>query len=295
MPKSDKSASDKHTDTRVPASAETGSPASSHQSDNSNCLVLVVEDSTVNQEVATTMLDWLGCSVVVAENGVAALEAVQRAEFDLILMDCQMPEMDGLEATRALRRKEQTESTRHIPIVALTANAILGDREKCVQAGMDDYIAKPFDLEDLENALKKWCSTRADIAPNVEPKQPDTETAIGQIDPKALQNIRDLQRPGHDSVVLRLIDAYLDSSRKLIDELHRALLEGDEQTAQRSAHTLKSSSAMLGALQLAEIGEQIETHARVGNLTKIHPLMQHFDSVYLSTCASLLTLREQEI
>jgi CheY-like chemotaxis protein len=286
-------ASEKHSNNTAPAPAK-GSRVFGDQSDDNGCLILVVEDSIVNQEVATAMLEWLGCSVVVAKNGVAALEAVQQAEFDLILMDCQMPEMDGLEATRQLRRKQQTEGGQHIPIVALTANAILGDKEQCVKAGMDDHIAKPFDLKDLANALNKWCSTSAGIALNEEPKQLETQEAVCQIDPEALQNIRDLQRPNQESVVLLLVDAYLGSSQELVDELIRALHEGDEHTAQRSAHTLKSSSAVLGASQLAQMSKQIETHAREGNLTAIDPLMPRFNSLYLNTCAALLRLRAQE-
>ncbi|MCL4104407.1 UNVERIFIED_CONTAM: hypothetical protein GTU68_047369 [Idotea baltica] len=130
----------------------------------------VVEDSLPNQEVARAMLEWLGCEVVVAENGLIALDAVRKREFDLILMDCQMPEMGGLEATRRMRMKQQTEGTRHIPIVALTANAVLGDREECERAGMDDYIAKPFELKDLEDALAKWCTKRTDAIINREEK-----------------------------------------------------------------------------------------------------------------------------
>lgn len=122
----------------------------------------------------------------------------------------------------------------------------------------------------------------------------ETKETSSEIDPQALQKIRDLQRPGQESVVVRIIDAYLSSSPPLVDELNRALDGGDEQTAQRSAHTLKSSSAVLGAAKLAAICNQIETLAREDNLAEVRQLMSRFNALYTSSLASLLNLREQE-
>ena len=122
--------------------------------------------------------------------------------------------------------------------------------------------------------------------------EPDTGNC--QIDPQALQKIRDLQRPGKESVVLRIIDAYLASTPPLIDELNRALAGSDDQTAMRSAHTLKSSSAVLGATEFAAICLQIESLARENNLTAIPPLMTRFSALYTATCTALKALRERE-
>ena len=121
------------------------------------------------------------------------------------------------------------------------------------------------------------------------------QTDYSEIDQVALQQIRDFQRPGKESVVLRLIDAYLSSSTPLVDDLGRALDDDDEQTVQRSAHTLKSSSMVLGASEFAALCKQIEGHTREGNLAEVRPLMSRFSALYESTCASLLSLREQEI
>lgn len=123
--------------------------------------VLLAEDNPVNQEVALTMLELLGCQVEVADNGCEALEALKREDFDLVLMDCQMPEMDGFEATEEIRRLEEN-TDRYTPIVALTANALKGDREKCLAVGMDDYISKPFGMDQLSNMLRNWIPLLSD-------------------------------------------------------------------------------------------------------------------------------------
>jgi CheY-like chemotaxis protein len=120
--------------------------------------VLVVEDGIINQEVARAMLEWHGCGVDIAGNGLVALEKTAHEDFELIFMDCQMPEMDGYEATRALRKRQQEEGGPRIPIVALTANAVQGDREACLAADMDDYIAKPFTDDEISEKLEKWLS-----------------------------------------------------------------------------------------------------------------------------------------
>jgi two-component system, sensor histidine kinase and response regulator len=122
-----------------------------------NGRVLLAEDNRTNQKVASLMLARLGCEVEIAENGLVALAAVQRRSFDLVLMDCQMPELDGFSAAKAIRQWEaESNAPGHLPIVALTANALSGDRERCLQAGMDDYLAKPLELAKLQAALQRW-------------------------------------------------------------------------------------------------------------------------------------------
>jgi CheY-like chemotaxis protein len=122
--------------------------------------VLVVEDHAVNRMLATRLLAKLGCEVEFAENGVIACERTSKCSYDLIFMDCQMPEMDGYEATRAIRERELTEN-RHTPIIALTANAMSQDHGRCLDAGMDDYITKPYSVADFERALQRWCKPQA--------------------------------------------------------------------------------------------------------------------------------------
>jgi CheY-like chemotaxis protein len=118
--------------------------------------LLLIEDNAVNLMMATFMLEKYACHITPAENGVQAVELIKQGGFDLVLMDCQMPEMDGYEATKVVRQLEKETAGAHIPIVALTANAMKGDDEKCFAAGMDDYITKPIEPEKLENILRKW-------------------------------------------------------------------------------------------------------------------------------------------
>jgi CheY-like chemotaxis protein len=122
--------------------------------------VLVVEDHAVNRMLATRLLKKLGCEVQIAENGRIACDRTAHEPYDLVFMDCQMPEMDGFEATRTIRSRE-LETNRHLPIVALTANAMTEDRERCLDAGMDDYIPKPYTAADFERTLGRWCTAQA--------------------------------------------------------------------------------------------------------------------------------------
>jgi CheY-like chemotaxis protein len=118
--------------------------------------VLLVEDNLINQQVALGMLQIQGCSVTVANNGIEALEAFTNETFDLVLMDCHMPEMDGFEATKEIRLREQGAGGKVVPIVALTANAMTQDREECLKAGMNDHLSKPFSMQTLQDALDRW-------------------------------------------------------------------------------------------------------------------------------------------
>jgi signal transduction histidine kinase/CheY-like chemotaxis protein len=224
--------------------------------------ILLVEDNEVNQAVAMEMLRSLGCSVEIATNGREALEALKRGGFDLALMDCQMPVMDGYEATRELRRNE-AESNTHMPVVALTANAMQGDRERCVAAGMDDYLPKPFKREQLAGVLARHIAR--DVVEHVPPQAPGPQTADdGIIDERALADIRALA-PG-EAFLKRVLGAYLESAPRLVEEICRDLGSGTTDTMHRAVHTLKSSSANVGAMKLSEICKDIEASVRAGDI-----------------------------
>jgi signal transduction histidine kinase/DNA-binding NarL/FixJ family response regulator/HPt (histidine-containing phosphotransfer) domain-containing protein len=253
--------------------------------DSAPLAVLVAEDHAVNREVAVRLLEHLGCEVQVADNGKKARDALLTRHFDLVFMDCQMPEMDGFEATRAIRAHELQSGGQRTPIVALTANALAGDPERCFAAGMDDFVSKPFSVGKLRSALERWTRI-ADVkaqallqqpkatslpvnapAPQPPPVSPSLSSGLASgIDQAALDQIRALRRPGRPNLLLRLLDDYLETTPKRIDELTAAVSKADLKTASSVAHSLKSISATLGANALARSLGRIEEAARTSQL-----------------------------
>jgi signal transduction histidine kinase/DNA-binding response OmpR family regulator len=215
--------------------------------------VLLVEDNMVNRTLALEMLQRLGCDAMHAGNGVEALDALDKQDFDVVLMDCQMPVMDGFIATRKLRERETAKKKEATRVVALTANALAGDREACLAAGMNDYLAKPFTLAQLRNILLPSKVSRS-AANKV------------TLDHSAIEAVRQLDPDGNDRLLSRLIALYRDDSSQLIADIDNGLKVGDSEAIARAAHTLKSSSANLGATSVAAIARQIEHAARGGDL-----------------------------
>ena len=229
--------------------------------------VLLVEDNRVNQELAVSMLENLGCRVGVAWNGLEALEQISATRFDLVLMDCQMPLMDGYEATERIRRKEETGDGRRncLPVIALTAHAMEGDRDRCLAAGMDDYLPKPFTQDQLTEVLDRWlertAATRGGPAETDEQDlkaSSDAETEPVSLDRKALEAIRALQRQGKPDLLTRVINVYLEDSLRLLEALRQAVSKEDASDVKRQAHSLKSSSANVGALRLSTLCKELE-------------------------------------
>jgi signal transduction histidine kinase/DNA-binding NarL/FixJ family response regulator len=218
--------------------------------------VLLVEDNEVNQLVAQHMLEALGCAVHIATNGPQALEASRAQDFDAILLDCQMPGMDGYTVAAAIREREHG-AARRVPIIALTANALEGDRERCLAAGMDDYLAKPFRQAALASVLARWLTG---IAP------PPATVKPAALDGKALAEIRELGDDAAQSFLEQVVELYLESAPTLIEQLRGGLSSADAGAVRAAAHTLKSSSANVGAMQLAEMCRRLEAAARTGAL-----------------------------
>jgi signal transduction histidine kinase/DNA-binding response OmpR family regulator/HPt (histidine-containing phosphotransfer) domain-containing protein len=274
--------------------------------------VLLAEDNPVNVEVASAMLQGLGLEVSLAANGAEALDAVRDNHFDLVLMDCQMPVMDGMAATAEIRRHEQQRgAAQHLPVVAITANAMPGDRENCLAAGMDDYLSKPFTQQGLGDTLAHWITLplaaslarEADAGAGLDaypdqagapdaPLLPDLPAAINQ---QALDNIRAL-RPGQGGALLRrVLQAFLaDTPRHLAAlraALHSPAAGSAPDTVRRTAHSLKSSSANVGADALAALCKELEQLASAGLPDGALPLLacmeREFDAVRLSLRAIL--------
>ena len=249
--------------------------------------MLLVEDNAINQEIALAMLEDTDYAATPADNGRRALALWERYPFDVILMDCQMPEMDGFEATRRLRRMEAEQGRSRTPIIALTANAILGDRELCLDAGMDDYLAKPYTRAALLAVLARWrasaaAETAAEAAPaQAAPAAPAETSSI--LDAAALQNLRAMRRPGRPDVLGRIIDLFYSDAPRLLGQLEVAAGASDAAALQLAAHTLKSSCANVGALGLSATCREIEQYARgndVGSaLQHIRGIQQELDRV----------------
>ncbi len=269
--------------------------------------ILLAEDSPVNREVAVGMLEQLGYQVEIAENGRQALLATARHNFDLVLMDCQMPEMDGLTATAEIRRRETELGQGTLLIIALTANAMQGDREQCLAAGMNDYLTKPYTQMQLREMLQKWLPKKppagstpasnngatavppADLQVAQPPSAPASASSSLAIDLKALEAIRALQRPNRPNVLASVLRKYLDNSRDSVDALRDALRANDPAGIQAIAHRLKSSSAQLGALALAARCKELELMGANKNLIDADRILAELQSEYATACTVFRT------
>jgi PAS domain S-box-containing protein len=282
--------------------------------------ILLVEDNPVNREVACGMLETFNLQIDVAENGREAVAAVESAEYALIFMDCQMPEMDGFTATKLIREREARigtlshsnvdQSVSHVPIVALTAHAMQGDRELCLAAGMDDYLTKPFTISHLEQMLVRWVFNRRPVrseacgdgthaplpqdsatlqeVPALQMGEPCQDTIVEPttIDQAALAAIRALQRPGQPDIVARIVTQYMDSSPEIIDRIRRAVLSKNAVELRAAAHCLKSSSAQLGATALASDCRELEMMGARGELERADEMLKNLERHYSAACAA---------
>jgi signal transduction histidine kinase/CheY-like chemotaxis protein len=253
--------------------------------------ILIVDDNLTNQEVTSGMLTVLGCQVEQASNGQEAVEAFSSGRYDLIMMDCQMPVMDGYQATAAIRQLEREQEVAHpVPIVALTGHAMKGDREKCLSAGMSDYLAKPFSLQKLLDILTPWSRSKKDgtLDPLGQSLSASTDTvgaSAGEgrslsIDRAVLQSLADLQIEGEENIVSRIIHAYLDGSDEITTQLREAFAERDKENLGNAAHALKSSSANVGAMTLSEMCKNLEMQCRKDTLTYDDGLMSQIESEF---------------
>jgi len=221
--------------------------------------VLVVEDNPVNQVVAQGMLNKLGFVVHVVENGRAACDAVAERLYDVVLMDCQMPELDGFAATREIRAREN--GARHVPIVAMTANALQKDRDACIAAGMDGYVSKPFSAEELSLALGPY------TAPSAPPASRTSGEHAGGVEEREIASrLETLTRELGTRVVGAMTHAYCVEVRRVVPELRRAFDARDPSAVERLVHSLRSGSATVGARSFADSCDRIEETARAGGV-----------------------------
>jgi len=245
--------------------------------------ILLVEDNLINQQVALGILQIHGYSVAVANNGREALEAHAQGAYDLILMDCHMPEMDGFEATMEIRRLEESSTSKRVPIIALTANAMTQDREECLNAGMDDHLSKPFSKQSILEMLERWmpqaASTQSQAA---ELAARATAKAAEVLERPVLAELGKVLTNGKPEMLARVINLYLTESPKLIQKLKQAAGAGDALQIERSAHSLKSSSANLGATALSRYCADIEASARRADTEEARKILAKIETEH--TC-----------
>ena len=238
-------------------------------------VILLVEDNKMNQLVGSKVLTKLGYSLDIANNGLEALNAICRNTYDAVLMDCQMPEMDGYEATTAIRKMEG--NRRRLPIIAMTAGAMEGDREACIAAGMDDYITKPVRLEAIAEVLERWVKGRGGGDGNaIEGAASTSEPAPNPIDHSQFDVLRSLD-DGDGAVLTEIIQQFLAETDHAGSQLADSVSRGDFKTLERTAHTVKGASANLGATGLAMVCDQIETCGRQAELDLAAGLVKRFD------------------
>ena len=248
--------------------------------------VLVVEDNAVNQMVAVGILESLGYAATLAENGVLGVASfvADPTGYDAILMDCQMPQMDGYEATRAIRSDEVNGS--RVPIIAMTAAAIAGERERCLLAGMDDFLTKPVDVALLQSTLARWVQSRPDEASSVQqgplaavPSDLADGASLEGLDRDRLGELLALT-PGDPSMLLRFIERFGTTSSQTLEALVQARDAGEALAMGRAAHSLKGSSANLGAIALTALCQQVEDLGDRGELADdqaLHGLVRERD------------------
>ncbi|MEW6156779.1 MAG: response regulator, partial [Verrucomicrobiota bacterium] len=235
--------------------------------------VLLAEDNAVNQKVALRQLQKLGFHADAVANGLEVLEALERIEYALVLMDCQMPEMDGYEATRRLRERDKAGGLERAPyIIAMTANALLGDRDLCLRAGMNDYIAKPVRMEELAAALERGLNFLGQQAPlpMAPAKEPSGEAVL---DPAILKSIRDLRIEGEADPLPELVDLFLQDAPRHLHNICTSVQAQDALALEHAVHALKGASSNLGARLLADRCARLLDLARQGNLVAAAPLV----------------------
>ncbi len=220
--------------------------------------ILLAEDNAVNQKLAVRMLEKRGHTVAVANDGREALAALENESFDLVLMDVQMPEMDGFEATAAIREKESA-TGEHIPIIAMTAHAMKGDRERCLEAGMDDYISKPINVEKLYEIIEAFAPAGGSFEVEVYDEQPVDDV---------IDRTEVMERVGGDTELLvELIDLFSSDCPRLMSEIHDAIERNDKQALEYVAHTLKGSVGNFSATNAFEAAFRLEKMGREGDTT----------------------------
>ncbi len=244
-----------------------------------DCRLLLAEDDLINQKVAKGLLEGLGYEVDVVENGILAIEALQSRDYDLVLMDCMMPVMGGFEATAVIRDPLSSVRNHLIPVIAMTANALISDRDKCLVAGMNDYLSKPFEVEELQRLLHKWLSPEEEI--RQKPATADRCAAVFNAEKLLKQSQNDLKL-AHEVALM-----FLDSKEEYEGAIWRAVYSSDVHELLHKAHKLKGATASLALPQLSKTAGKIEAIAAIGNISNAAELLPLLEQDFDQAAAAL--------
>ncbi len=259
--------------------------------------VLVAEDNAVNQKLITEMLRIFDCEMTLVENGRDAVLINQQDQFDMILMDCQMPEMDGYQATAKIRSQEQESGLESgVVIVALTANAREEDRERCLACGMNDYLSKPFKMAQLRDVIMKWhqagegydiTATNLSESPKDDTQDFSDEEHIDLLDLKTLAGIKALEGPQSSNILEQLFEIYRSTAPVLIEKLYSSIRREDSVAVRESAHSLKSSSGNMGARKLFLLSAKLEELGRDQQLEGALEVLEEIERLFPTVCRLL--------
>ncbi len=258
------------------SSVQRGTDPSTQKPENGNLKVLLVEDNLTNQMVAKSMLQKLGFEVDVAINGFESIKVLKTLPYDIVLMDIQMPVMDGFETVQHIRDEESAVLDQNIPIIAMTAHAMAGDREKCFEAGMDDYIAKPFSLKALGELMDKWSlkiKEESFLKSNLDGEQHTSVSSELIFDRDFLME----KMMGDKDLAGHMISVFQKEIPKKVDALKEFIFEGEKETANIYANKMKKSSANIGAFALSKVAGKIEEMTKQENLNDAETLISELD------------------
>lgn len=256
--------------------------------------ILLVEDNDINREVAMSIMKSLGYPAEAVESGSRAIEALSAGEYDLVLMDCQMPGMDGFATTEMIRRPDSTVKNHAIPVIAMTASAMRGDRERCIESGMNDYLSKPIKMKKLDAALRKWLDGKESPGCATVPEgiyvgpPPVAEHEKRLFNPGPLEDRLKLDR----KLVDVILPMFFDTIPETIEGLRAAIREGNQKTSRRLAHSMKGASAQMGATGMCNIAARLEEFAVQGKLAEIEKLLPEFNATSEKTFSLMTQWRE---
>lgn len=262
--------------------------------------ILLAEDNPVNQQVANAMLKTIGIQMDLATNGEEAYQMIKNNQYDLVFMDCQMPVMDGYVATQLIRQLPEDKC--NLPIIALTANALSDDRQKCLDVGMNDFLSKPFSLSQLRAMLERWMSTsntqadqssRKIVEKNKNATHKDQAFDHVIINQEKLNELKSLDTDASNAILKNILSIFLSSAPHTISQINQAILTSDIETIQKASHALKSSAANVGAEQLSDLCRQIEMHASNQQINEVQHLMRSLQKVFNDTQDELQSILDK--